>query len=153
MAEFASAIIALAGAGAKVGGRLYVTIRTLKDAPTEFLDLSDEISDFSLMLLRLKEAAGPEEVAGLDQHQIQDLIMLRTKGERIMNEVEILVNKVRKETNEGTAAAVRRIQWLRYASQAKALRERLRAQKVTLSNFIVLSLMSVSSSHNHQMLT
>ncbi|XXH01946.1 hypothetical protein Hte_008309 [Hypoxylon texense] len=56
MAEFASAIIGLAAAGAKVGTTLDDLIDTLKDAPSELLALSDEATDFRAIVARLVEA-------------------------------------------------------------------------------------------------
>lgn len=46
MAEFVSAIVGLIAVGAKVSDSIYTLIDTLKDAPNEFLALSNEVTDF-----------------------------------------------------------------------------------------------------------
>lgn len=142
MAEFASAIIGLAGVGAKVGGSLYTLIRTLKHAPNEFLALSDEITDFRSMLSRLLDITASGEVDVVGDGLAKDLDMVRQRGEQIVNEVEVLVTKVSKESGKEVGGnEVKKIQWLRYINQAKSLQERLRAQKVTICNVIVLGMM------------
>ncbi|KAJ9641370.1 hypothetical protein H2199_005340 [Coniosporium tulheliwenetii] len=63
MAEFVSAIVGLLVAGAKVGDSLYALIDTLKDAPNEFLALSNEVTDFRVTLSRVIEARESGELA------------------------------------------------------------------------------------------
>ena len=139
MAEFASALVALVGAGAKVGGSLYTLIHTLKDAPSEFFALSDEIADFRSMLSRLLDTVTSEDVVAICSRQANDIDIMRLKGEQTVRGIEVLVAKVRKEGQAGEKSnQVKKIRWLRNVSQAEKLRERLQAQKITICNFIAL---------------
>lgn len=55
MVEFVSAIVGLIAVGAKVSDSIYTLIDTLKDAPNEFLALSNELADFQLVLSKVIE--------------------------------------------------------------------------------------------------
>ncbi|KAK3363744.1 hypothetical protein B0T25DRAFT_53445 [Lasiosphaeria hispida] len=143
MAEFASALVELAAAGAKVGGSLYHLIHTIKDAPSEFLALSDEITDFRSILSRLLDITASEDTIAIGGGQVEDLNKMRLRGEQIVAEIEVLVAKVRKEGRAGEkkGGTVRKVQWLRHIGQADKLRERLRAQKTTICNVVALGIM------------
>lgn len=61
MAEFASAILNLLVFSAQVSDSLYSLIHALKDASHEILALSDEMTDFRAIVLRLADANKPKE--------------------------------------------------------------------------------------------
>lgn len=55
MAEFASAIVGLIAVGAKTSNSLHTLINTFRDAPNKILALSDEVTDFRIILSSLLE--------------------------------------------------------------------------------------------------
>lgn len=55
MAEFAGTIIGLAATDVQIGDALYKVIGKFKDAPDDFLGPSNEITDFRLIVARLKD--------------------------------------------------------------------------------------------------
>lgn len=66
MAELVSAIVGLIAVGAKVSDSIYTLIDTLKDAPNEFLALSNEVTDFQLVLSKVIEVRESGEVSAED---------------------------------------------------------------------------------------
>ncbi|KIW35441.1 uncharacterized protein PV07_02138 [Cladophialophora immunda] len=98
MAEFASAVVGLATAAAHVGGNLYVLIHTLKDAPNEFLTLSDELNDYRKMLARLRDLAQSKDMAAIET---DDFDAARKRGGEIVKEIEVLIANVQKGRDAG----------------------------------------------------
>jgi len=141
MAEFASAVVGLVAAGAEAGSALYSLISTLKDAPTEFLALYDEVTDFRAILARLVEAAESGDIdAG-------GTAALRPRADDIVTEIENLLAKVQKVGSggrDGAGGRVDRIRWLRRARKAKKLEERLGALKGSICNLIALGMLFVA---------
>ncbi|KAI3328112.1 ankyrin [Xylariaceae sp. AK1471] len=144
MAEFVSAIIGLVAFGATVGNSLYSLIDTLKGAPNEILALSDEVTDFRSILSQLLEARSSEEFA--HQSCLIDLYPAERKGRKILEEVEILIQHVLKETSlVGRVTKVDRVMWLRYAKKATKLQNALRVQKATISSFLAMGILKSSA--------
>ncbi len=144
IAEFASAVVGLVAAGAKAGNSLYSFIDTLKDAPNEFLALSDEVTDFRAILARLVEAQDSGEFDTKDRGHLD---VVRSKGDDILKKIDSLVAKVKKDGlkggsgENGNANQVDRIRWLRKVRKAKKLQESLRTLKGSICNFIVLGML------------
>ena len=139
MAEFASAIVGLAAVGAKVGNSLYGLIDTLKDAPAEFLALSNEVTDFRSIVSQYLEHAG---TVGHKDEKILDCV--RENGGKILKDIEQLVADVVKEKKRGAEPyKVDRVQWLRQVKKAQKLRGLLRAQKASICNFLALEILYV----------
>ncbi|VUC31018.1 unnamed protein product [Clonostachys rosea] len=140
MAEFASAVVGLIAVGARVGESIYDLITTLKDAPHEFLALSNEVTEFRVILMRLTETpdakiGGPR--AGLN-------IVLRN-SKTILEEVERQIQLVRKvgvATGDiDITTPVDRIRWLRKVKKAQKLQLSLRMQKITVSNYLAVQIL------------
>jgi hypothetical protein len=141
MAEFASAVVGLAAAAAQVGGSLYDLIHTLKDAPNEFLTLSDEFNDFRKMLARLLDMAKSKDMVAIET---DDFDAARKRGEEIVKEIGVLIAKVQKGRDTGNRDnGVDRLRWLRHVKQAKKLHKKLRAHKVTVCNIIIMEMLCV----------
>ena len=144
MAEFASAIVGLVAAGAKIGDSLYALIDTLKDAPNEFLALSNEVTDFRVALSRLIEARISGELALEENERDSGLDGVVGRGKEIIQKVEELVQKVTKQQDGETGGTqVNRIRWLRRVKKAKKMQESLRVQKSSLCGFIALGMLYV----------
>ena len=142
MAEFVSAIVGLAIAGAKVGDSLYALVDTLKDAPREFLALSDEVTDFRATLTRVIEAKDSGEIPFGENRRITGLDRLIVRGEEIIQQIEKFVKRVSNQQdgdNQGTQ--VNRIKWLRRVKRAQKLKETLRVQKSSICNFIAFNIL------------
>ena len=141
MAEFVGAIVGLAVAGATVGDSLYAVVDTIRDAPTEFLALSDELTDFRAMLARVIEAKTAGDVAFEENGRITGLDQVMVRGEGIIQQIEQFVQKVSKQCRENQGPQVNRIKWLRRVKRATKLKEILRVQKLSICNFLALSMM------------
>lgn len=141
MAEVASAIVGLVGAGAKVSISFYNLCQTIRDAPHEFRALSDEISDFRSILSRLLEIIDSDDGAAIDDRHLDDLRGVNVRGGEILCEIEELARKVRKEDEikEGVGKA-KRMKWVQHMNQAERIKMRLRDQKATLCNVISLTM-------------
>jgi hypothetical protein len=100
MAEFASAVVGLAAAGASVSSSLYALIDTLRDAPNELLALSDEVTDFRAIMARLVEAVASGEFAVEDHEYTRNFEAARMKGERVVSEIDTLVTNVKSDGYE-----------------------------------------------------
>jgi exonuclease VII small subunit len=144
MAEFVSAVLGLVVVGAEVGDSLYALIDTFKNAPREFLELSNEVTDFRAALSRLIEARESGELGLEESTRDSGLDGVVGRGKEIIQEVEELVKKVIKQQHgETEGTQVNRIRWLRRVKKAKNLQERLRAQKSSLCNFITIGMLYV----------
>lgn len=136
--------MSLVAAGAKVADSLYALIDTLKDAPNEFLALSNEVTDFRVALSRLIEARESGELALEENGQDSALDGVVGRGKAIIQEVEELVQKVTKQQHgETEGTQVNRIRWLRRVKKAKKLQESLRVQKSSLCSFITFGMLYV----------
>jgi Fungal N-terminal domain of STAND proteins len=138
MAEFVSAIIGLVAVGAQVGNTFYGLIDTFKDAPEEFLDLSNEVQEFRKVVSRLEEARNSKEFAddGLD--------VLLQQCTKTLQQVDRLGQKLLKKKDKGNGETqVERIKWLASTNRAKKLREVLRWQKASLCNIIMIEILFV----------
>lgn len=124
MAEFISAIVGLLAAGAKVSGSIYTLIDTLKDAPNEFLALSNEVTDFQLILSRVIEVRESGELSVEDERPDGGFDILIERGKKTLQDV------------------VNRIKWLRRAKKAKKLKNSLQAQKSSLCSWIIVVMCS-----------
>jgi hypothetical protein len=149
MAEFVSAVIGLIAVGAKTSNSLHTLIDTFKDAPNEILALSDEVNDFRAMLSSVLEV---NDLGGRtsEEHDTAHICLDGTvkKGQHIIQKVEALIVKVRKEGLEKDGEThVNRFQWMRMVKKAKKLQELLRAQKSTMCNFIALRMLKSSAQH------
>lgn len=144
MAEFISAIVGLLAAGAKVSGSIYTLIDTLKDAPNEFLALSNEVTDFQLILSRVIEVRESGELSVEDERPDGGFDILIERGKKILQDVENLVQEVIKQ-HKSEGSQVNRIKWLRRAKKAKKLKNSLQAQKSSLCSWIIVVMLYVCS--------
>lgn len=135
MAEFVSAIVGLIAVGAQIGDSLYTLIDTIKDAPNEFLALSDEVTDFRQVLAKVIEVRKSGGLY-LNENKADDGIDVALKrSERILQDVDALVRKVTSEQqDEANSSKVNRISWLRKTKKASKIQTALRAQKSFLCN-------------------
>lgn len=138
MAEFVSAILGLAAIGASAGNSLYSLVDTIKDAPNEFLALSNEVTDFRLFLSKIEEAWKAGQLSVEENKSGDDIGPMLKKGGETLKEVETLVKEVaRQKGKEGQNTRIRRIQWLRRSRKAKKLQEVLRVLRSSLSSLLV----------------
>lgn len=93
MAEFVSAIVGLPAAGAKVSGSIYTLIDTLKDAPNEFLALSNEVTDFQLILPRVIEVRESGELSLEDERPSGGFDILIERGKKYFKMSRILCKR------------------------------------------------------------
>lgn len=93
MAEFVSAIVA----GAKVSDSIYTLIDTLKDAPNEFLALSNEVTDLQLIFSRVVEVRESAELSVEDDRTDDVFDIVIKRGKKILEDVENLVQGVIKQ--------------------------------------------------------
>lgn len=141
MAEFVSAIVALVAAGAKAGDSLYTLIDTIKDAPSEFLDLSNEVSDFRLIISKIIEAQEFEDLT-TNKGSKDELSTILERGKGILEEVAGLVQEVSKQQeNSRELAQVNRFRWLRRVKKAKKLQCRLQRQKLSLCSLAMVKML------------
>ncbi|EDU44995.1 Helo N domain containing protein [Pyrenophora tritici-repentis] len=92
MAEFASAIIGLAAVGIQTSKSLHSLIETYKDAPTEILALSDEVTAFRTMLSQLKEVDELEEWTSQERADARNCLDAMSKnGKHVAQEIEKLI--------------------------------------------------------------
>lgn len=146
MAEFISAIVGLLAAGAKVSNSIYTLIDTLKDAPNEFLALSNEVTDFQLILSRVIEVRESGELSSEDERPDGGFDILIERGRKILQDVENLVQEViKQQCGKSEGSHVNRIKWLRRAKKAKKLQNSLQAQKSSLCSWIVVVMLYVCS--------
>ena len=139
MAEFVSAIIGLVAFGVQVGDSLHGLIDTLKEAPKEFRDLLNEITDFRLVLSKLETVRDRGE---LSENGFQAILQ---RGEDTLREVDRLVKKLTKQSgHDGQDSQVNRIKWLRRIKQARKLQDTLRWQKSSICNMMVFGTLFVS---------
>jgi hypothetical protein len=138
MAEFVSAVVGLIAVGAKIGDSLYTVIDTLKDAPNEFLALSDEVTDFRQVLAKVIEVRQSGRLGlGLNENKADDRMDVALKnGMNILQDIDALVRKVSCEQQD--KERVNRLSWLRRAKRASKLQTALRVQKSSLSNAITI---------------
>ena len=115
MAEFVSAVVGLVVVGVQVGDQIRGFIETLKEAPDELLDLSQEIVQLNAALTKLKQ----DEKGGLLEDDC--LNYLNEDGQKILLEVEVFVQELRRPNSEG----FRRMKWAVKKEKAKKLRERI----------------------------
>ncbi|KAI9655254.1 MAG: hypothetical protein M1829_000667 [Trizodia sp. TS-e1964] len=148
MAEFASAVLGLAAAGAKVGNSLYALIDTIKDAPNEFLVLSNEVTDFREILTRLMEAKDSGDFTWEEKRRVSWLGQLIARGDEIVQDIESLVQRVSRQ-KQGNSE-VNRIKWLRQVRKAKKLQESLRVLKSTICDFLTLVMLKASARNGVQ---
>ena len=138
MAEFVSAILGLAAIGASAGNSLYSLVDTIKDAPNEFLALSNEVTDFRLFLSKIEEAWEAGQLSVEENKSGDDIDPMLKRGGETLKEVETLVKEVaRQKGKEGQNTRIRRIQWLRRSRKAKKLQEVLRVLRSSLSSLLV----------------
>ena len=133
MAEFISAIVGLVAVGAHVGRKAYQAVEAFKDAPDEFLALSNEIADFRLILNTVEEglrnnSITPAILAGID------LDTLVQGSRETFDEIIALFAKVQRV--EDSNPEVRRRKWVIKANQAKVLQKRVKGYKMVLSSII-----------------
>lgn len=139
MAEFISAIVGLLAAGAKVSGSIYTLIDTLKDAPNELLALSNELTDFQLILSRVIEVRESGELSVEDEIPDGGFDILIERSKKILQDVENLVQEViKQQCGKSKGSQVNRIKWLRRAKKAKKLKNSLQAQKSSLCSWIIV---------------
>ena len=131
MAEYASAIIGLVLFGASVGKKLNVLIQTLKDAPDELRDLSEEVQQFQGTLDKLQQV---KEQGLLDDVGCESLC---TYASESLNDVQNFVTGIiQSDLREGLEKGMKRIKWFAHERRAKRLRERLQWQRSSISNLI-----------------
>lgn len=146
MAEFASAIVGLLVAGAKVGDTLHTLIDTFKDAPNEFLALSNEITDFQLVLSKVAEARELGELSVEDSRPNSGFDIVLKRGKEILQEVERLAQEVvKQQQGKGEGTQVNRIKWLRRVKKARKLQNGLQAQKSSLCSLMIVGSLYVHS--------
>lgn len=97
MVEFVSAIVGLIAVGAKVSDSIYTLIDTLKDAPNEFLALSNELTDFQLVLSKVIEVRESGEVSVEDDRTDGGFGIVIKRGKKVLQDVENLVQEVIKQ--------------------------------------------------------
>lgn len=144
MAEFVSAIFGLVAAGAKVGSSLYALIDTLKDAPNEFLALSDEVTDFRQVLTKVIEMRNSGELCLNGGYPDDSIAIALERGRKLLEKVDKLVQKVIKEHGKTQNTKVNRIEWLKRVKKANKLQIALRVQKSFLCNIITIDTLYVS---------
>lgn len=130
MAEFVSAIVGLVAVGANVGQKLYQAAKSFKHAQDEFLALSNEITDFRLILnaveMVLRDSVIPE--ATIPEVNLASLLQ---QCHETFDQVSALVIEIQ---HIGTMEAkVKRRKWLVKAREACALREKIKGHKLLLS--------------------
>lgn len=142
MAEFVSAIVGLIIAGVKVGDSLYTLIDTFKDAPNEFLSLSNEVTNFRLVLSRIVDAHQSGELAVWDNKADPDVELTIKRSGRLLQEVEDLVQDVVKQQHgKDDRTQVNKIRWVRRVKRAQKLQLYLQAQKSSLYGFILMGML------------
>lgn len=147
MAEFVSAIVGLIAVGAKVSDSIYTLIDTLKDAPNEFLALSNEVTDFQLVLSKVIEVRESGEVSAEDGRTDGGFDIVIKRGKRVLQDVENLVQEVIKQQHgKSEGSQVNRIKWLRRVKKAHKLKNDLQAQKSSLCSLIIVEILYICSS-------
>lgn len=130
MAEFVGAIVGLVAVGGTVGHKVYQAVEAFKDAPDEFLALSNEITDFRLILNIVERALQNNQIPPVVLADI-DLVALVLRSNATLNEIAALLAKVRRVESPGLD--VRRRKWVTTAAKAKSLQKRLKSHKLVLS--------------------
>lgn len=142
MAEFVSAIVGLIAVGAKVSDSIYTLIDTLKDAPNEFLALSNEVTDFQLVLSKVIEVRESGEVSVKDDRTDGGFGIVIKRGKKVLQDVENLVQEViKQQRGKSEGSQVNRIKWLRRVKKAQKLRNDLQAQKSSLCSLIIAEIL------------
>lgn len=146
MVEFVSAIVGLIAVGAKVSDSIYTLIDTLKDAPNEFLALSNELTDFQLVLSKVIEVRESGEVSVEDDRTDGGFGIVIKRGKKVLQDVENLVQEViKQQRGKSEGSQVNRIKWLRRVKKAQKLRNDLQAQKSSLCSLIIGEILYVRS--------
>lgn len=141
MAEFVSAIVGLIAVGAKVSDSIYTLIDTLKDAPNEFLALSNEVTDFQLVLSKVIEVRESGEVSAEDGRTDGGFDIVIKRGKKVLQDVENLVQEVIKQQHgKSEGSQVNRIKWLRRVKKAQKL---MQPQKSSLCSLIIVEILYV----------
>ncbi|KPM41113.1 hypothetical protein AK830_g5413 [Neonectria ditissima] len=131
MAEYVGAIVGLVAAGAHVGHRLYQALKSFKHAQDEFLALSNEITDFRLLLNAVEMALRNDTIPDEAITEI-DLAGLLQQSHTTFNEVSTLLNEIQHVGTTG--AKVKRRRWLINARKASALQVKIKNHKLLLSS-------------------
>jgi len=133
MAEFISAIVGLIAVGGHVGNRVYQAVEAFKEAPDEFLALSNEITDFRLILntveRALREGCVPQIV--LDEVDFNDILK---RSKETFDEIMALLTKVQRL--EVSDLEVKRRKWMTNARKAKGLQKKVKGHKMLLSTML-----------------
>ncbi|KAI9791850.1 MAG: hypothetical protein M1816_003395 [Peltula sp. TS41687] len=146
MAEFISAIIGLVAIGASASHSLYNLVDTVRDAPNEFLALSNEVTDFRLVLSRFKDAWQTGQIA-IEKSKEQDVVDLMFKrSARTLGDIDSLARKIVKQQGAHPAdLKIHRMEWLLRSKKAKKLQEALRTLKFSLNSLAVTETLNSSA--------
>ena len=131
MAEYASAIVGLVVFGASVGHKLNAFIQTLKDAPNELRDLSEEIQQFRITLDKFQHV---KRNGLLEEIDFESLCKYAVEA---LDDIQRFVEGiVQSHSSEGLEKGIKRFKWLASEKRAKILRERLQWQRSSITNII-----------------
>lgn len=126
-----AAIIALIGAGGKVGTGLRKLVE-LRNAPDSLLQLNNEVADLKLIVQAIDTNTldSPADDSGAAaQYQLTHNALERVK--EVALELEVLIeNTLTKVTDDGTKFD--KVAWLRQAKKVQGLKEKIRNAKTDL---------------------
>jgi hypothetical protein len=110
MAEYVSAVLGLISFGLGVSNNIYKLIDALQDAPNELLALSNEVTDFQLILDKVKDTLRESE-----RHDDR-IANLLDRCKTTMEDVDALIKKAQSGTK-----TKQRVKWLQSTVQARKL--------------------------------
>ncbi|KAK7398740.1 hypothetical protein QQX98_011884 [Neonectria punicea] len=133
MAEYASAIVGLIAVGAHVNHKTYQAVKSFKHAQAEFLALSNEITEFCLILKAVETALSGDSLPQAAVAEV-DLANLLQQSHETINEVSALLSET--QAVGDTEITANRRKWLVKARRAKSLQEKVKGHRLFLLGII-----------------
>ena len=131
MADFVSAIVGLIAVGTHVGHKAYRVVAAFKDAQDEFLALSNEITDFRLVLNTVERALADDRIPRVTLAEV-DLAEVVRQSHHTFDQVSALLAKLQRQ--DATEPDVKRPRWAASARNAHTLQKKIRGHKLLPSS-------------------
>jgi Fungal N-terminal domain of STAND proteins len=128
-----ASVIAVLGAAVNAAQTIQNLIRTLRQAPDELLALSNEVSDFRLVLHEIDLSAQGQDVA---YNSTSAILRILSRAEAKLDELDRFV-KGFVRPHLSTVTKVDRVRWMKEKNNAQAIQSELRAMRMDLATLLV----------------
>jgi hypothetical protein len=134
--------ITLTGTTIEVSKAILRLVGAVQNAPDDLASLSNDISDFTVILSNIRESAiqerlcydagQPLPVGGSSAAATTEAVTLTRRAQNKLRDVESLVERVTKRRDDNVVSLQYRV-WLRERGRLRTLREELKASKLNLA--------------------